>query len=203
MGNSGKNSNTSQFFFTFAPAPVCDGKHVIFGEVSAGMSVLDDVESIAGSSTEVPRVPVTITACGLHDSSTMPSAGYWLNVPSDAFLGYTPVFYAFPRVLVLAPSAAIGDRFKRAAGGVAFCVFEVVVGATVEELALAMGTEEGSKKADGSDLVVIAKVLAPAKDAEWAVGRAEKIEVGVPADVGGWLERFKELGWTLDNRLSS
>ena len=30
MGNSGKNSNTSQFFVTLAPAPQCDGKHVVF-----------------------------------------------------------------------------------------------------------------------------------------------------------------------------
>jgi len=29
MGNSGKNSNTSQFFLTLAPAPQCDGKHVV------------------------------------------------------------------------------------------------------------------------------------------------------------------------------
>jgi cyclophilin family peptidyl-prolyl cis-trans isomerase len=26
MANSGKNSNSSQFFFTLAPAPQCDGK---------------------------------------------------------------------------------------------------------------------------------------------------------------------------------
>jgi cyclophilin family peptidyl-prolyl cis-trans isomerase len=26
MANSGKNSNSSQFFFTVAPAPQCDGK---------------------------------------------------------------------------------------------------------------------------------------------------------------------------------
>ena len=26
MANSGKNSNTSQFFFTLAPAPQCDGE---------------------------------------------------------------------------------------------------------------------------------------------------------------------------------
>jgi len=33
MANSGKNSNSSQFFFTLAPAPQCDGKHVVFGQV--------------------------------------------------------------------------------------------------------------------------------------------------------------------------
>lgn len=31
MCNSGKNSNGSQFFFTFRPCPQLDGKHVVFG----------------------------------------------------------------------------------------------------------------------------------------------------------------------------
>lgn len=39
MGNSGKNSNTSQFFLTFKAAPQCDGKHVIFGQVVTGFEV--------------------------------------------------------------------------------------------------------------------------------------------------------------------
>lgn len=39
MGNSGKNSNTSQFFITLDKAPQCDGKHVVFGEVISGMEV--------------------------------------------------------------------------------------------------------------------------------------------------------------------
>jgi peptidylprolyl isomerase len=41
MGNSGMNSNTSQFFITLAAAPQCDGKHVIFGRVVSGWEVLD------------------------------------------------------------------------------------------------------------------------------------------------------------------
>ncbi len=40
MANSGKNANTSQFFITLAAAPQCDGKHVVFGEVTAGLDVL-------------------------------------------------------------------------------------------------------------------------------------------------------------------
>ncbi len=39
MGNSGKNSNTSQFFITLDKVPQCDGKHVVFGEVISGMEV--------------------------------------------------------------------------------------------------------------------------------------------------------------------
>ena len=42
MANSGKNSNTSQFYITLADKlPQLDGKHVIFGEVIEGLEVLD------------------------------------------------------------------------------------------------------------------------------------------------------------------
>lgn len=40
MANSGKNSNTSQFFFTLAAVPQCDGKHVVFGRVVEGLDIL-------------------------------------------------------------------------------------------------------------------------------------------------------------------
>ena len=40
MANSGKHSNTSQWFFTLAPAPQCDGKHVVVGRVVEGAEVL-------------------------------------------------------------------------------------------------------------------------------------------------------------------
>jgi cyclophilin family peptidyl-prolyl cis-trans isomerase len=32
-GNTGKNSNGSQFFITFGPCKALDGKHVVFGRV--------------------------------------------------------------------------------------------------------------------------------------------------------------------------
>ena len=44
MANSGKNSNTSQFYITFADnLPQLDGKHVIFGEVTEGLDLLTQI----------------------------------------------------------------------------------------------------------------------------------------------------------------
>ena len=49
MANGGKNSNTSQFFITLSAQPTLSGKHVVFGEIVAGM---DTVEKIAAFHAE-------------------------------------------------------------------------------------------------------------------------------------------------------
>jgi len=40
MCNNGKNSNNSQFFFNFAPAPQLNGKHVILGKIGGKTIVI-------------------------------------------------------------------------------------------------------------------------------------------------------------------
>lgn len=63
MANAGKNTNSSQFFLTFGPAPQCDGKHVVFGRVVEGMDVLDAVEAV-GTKDGCPTAAVIVSQCG-------------------------------------------------------------------------------------------------------------------------------------------
>ncbi|KAF5835057.1 cyclophilin-type peptidyl-prolyl cis-trans isomerase [Dunaliella salina] len=65
MANSGKNTNTSQFFLTLAPTPHLDGKHVVFGRVCEGMEVLDRINQDAASQDGTPKADVTIAECGI------------------------------------------------------------------------------------------------------------------------------------------
>ena len=84
-GNSGKNSNSFQFFITLASAPVCDKKHVVFGKMIHGFEVLDLIEQsirdaeIAGKTNggeEVPPIDIVITHCGEWTDTDFVQ-GYW------------------------------------------------------------------------------------------------------------------------------
>ena len=66
MANAGRDTNGSQFFVTFAPAPHLDGRHVVFGRLVSGEACLRLLEKVSTGAGDKPRVPVVIADCGVE-----------------------------------------------------------------------------------------------------------------------------------------
>lgn len=69
MANSGKNTNSSQFFVVLADEGAqlakLDGKYVHFGELRDGWEVLDALDGVGGGADETPIRPAWVGGCGL------------------------------------------------------------------------------------------------------------------------------------------
>ncbi|ORY05099.1 hypothetical protein K493DRAFT_252943 [Basidiobolus meristosporus CBS 931.73] len=67
MANSGKNSNTSQFFLTLTDdakkLAKMNGKHVLFGQVVQGLEILDAINKVECKS-DTPSTDIMIVSCG-------------------------------------------------------------------------------------------------------------------------------------------
>eukprot|EP00667_Euglena_gracilis_P023164 EG_transcript_26063 len=66
MANTGKDTNGSQFFISFAKNSNLDNKHVVFGKVVGGLDVLKVIESYGtkGPSDGRPKKVIRISDCG-------------------------------------------------------------------------------------------------------------------------------------------
>jgi len=63
MANSGPGTNGSQFFLTTAKTDWLDRKHVVFGQVVSGYSVVEKIEKF-GTKSGKPTEKVKISSCG-------------------------------------------------------------------------------------------------------------------------------------------
>lgn len=67
MANAGLDTNGSQFFFTYDALPSLDGKHTIFGKVTKGMDVVEDLTAFDPATAAAPADKLDmITGITIH-----------------------------------------------------------------------------------------------------------------------------------------
>lgn len=63
MANAGPDTNGSQFFLCTVKTAWLDGKHTVFGKVTKGIDVVQNIERYGSKGGET-RVPIVVAMCG-------------------------------------------------------------------------------------------------------------------------------------------
>ena len=69
MANCGKNTNASQFFITTVPCAWLDNKHTVFGRVTRGIEVVNDIEKVRVDKEHMPLMDVKMHSIRVKQST--------------------------------------------------------------------------------------------------------------------------------------
>lgn len=69
MANSGPNTGGSQFFITLAATPWLDGKHAIFGRVTAGLDIVEKIGVVDTKHGDRPKKDIVMEKVTVNEDA--------------------------------------------------------------------------------------------------------------------------------------